>query len=72
MYTGLHVNYRLVLSDFKKKNLNILDEFSEILISNVMKICQVGAELFHTEGRTDKHEDNIVFRNFSKAPNNGQ
>jgi hypothetical protein len=30
--------------------------FEEILkISNLMKICPVGAELFHADGRTDGH-----------------
>jgi len=38
-----------------------------------MKIRPVGTELFHTDGETDRHDEgNIFFRNFSKAPNNGQ
>jgi hypothetical protein len=43
-------------------NLNFLDRFSQkTQISNFMKICPVGAELFHVEGQmdeqTDRHEE---------------
>jgi len=39
-----------------------------------MKICRVGAELFHADRRmdgwTDRHDEaNISFRNFANAPN---
>jgi len=42
--------------------------------SNFMKICLVGAKLFHadrrTDGRMDRHDEPIVtFRNFTNAPN---
>jgi len=33
-----------------------------------MKICQEGAELFHTEGRTDMTELIVAFRNSANAP----
>jgi hypothetical protein len=35
-----------------------------------MKICSVGAELFHTDGRTDKDMTKLIvaFRNFANAP----
>jgi len=34
-----------------------------------MKIHQVGAELFHADGRTDRHDEaNSLFRNFANAP----
>jgi hypothetical protein len=40
--------------------------------SNLLKIRQVGAELFHADGQTDKRTDMtkiiFAFRNFSKAP----
>jgi hypothetical protein len=45
--------------------------------ANFMKICSVGAELFHadgladgrTDGRTDGHDELIVaFLNFANAP----
>jgi hypothetical protein len=43
-----------------------------------MKICAVGAELFHsdgqrhiqTDGRTDMTKLVVAFRNFANAPNN--
>jgi len=36
-----------------------------------MKICPVTEELFHTEGRTERHDKaNSSFCNFSKALNN--
>jgi hypothetical protein len=38
-------------------NLNFLDKFSKILMSNLMKIGQVGAELFHTDGQLDGRTD---------------
>jgi hypothetical protein len=33
-----------------------------------MKIRPVGAELFHADGPTDRHDEAVTFRNFSKAP----
>jgi len=37
-----------------------------------MKILQVGTELFHVDGRTDRQTDItkliVAFRNFAKAP----
>jgi len=40
-----------------------------------MEICQVGAELFHTDGRTNRQtegrdETSSLFRNFSNASEN--
>ena len=37
-------------------------------ISNFMKICSVGAELYHAVGRTDMAKLIITFRNFTNAP----
>jgi hypothetical protein len=37
-------------------------------ISNLTKICPVGAELFHADGRTDLTKLIVAFRNFAKAP----
>ena len=32
---------------------------------NIMKICSMGAELFHADGRTDRHDEaNILFSQF--------
>jgi len=56
MYVGLHVKYRLFLSDFNKTNF--LEEFSKNLqISNFVKIRAVTAELFHADGQTDRHDE---------------
>ena len=41
------------------------------LISNFVKIRPVGAELLHTDGRTDMTKLTVAFRNFVKAPKNG-
>jgi hypothetical protein len=39
-------------------NVNFLDRFSNNpQISNVMKIRPVEAELFHSDGRTDRHDE---------------
>jgi len=35
-----------------------------------MKIRQVVAELFHTDGRTDMTKLTVAFRNFANAPKN--
>jgi len=49
--------------------LNFLNKFwKNTQISNFMKICPAGAELFHANGGTDRH-DEVAFRNFAKVPN---
>jgi len=54
MSIGLHVKYRLFLSDFNE-TLNFLDRFAKITqISNFMKFRPVGAQLFHVDGQTEK------------------
>jgi hypothetical protein len=53
MYTGLHVKYPLFLSDFNESKM-LSKKFSKNTeISNYMKICPVGGELFRADGRTD-------------------
>ena len=37
-------------------------------MSSFIKICPVGAELFHTDGQTAKTKLIIAFRNLAKAP----
>lgn len=52
MYTGLHVKYPLLLSDFN--DLNILNRFSKYTqIPNCIKIYSVEAELIHVGGQID-------------------
>jgi hypothetical protein len=56
MYSGLRVKYPLFLSDFDERNFN--DRLSKNpQISNLMKIHLVGAELFHADQRTDRHDE---------------
>jgi hypothetical protein len=43
----------------------IFENYSNI---KSMKICPVGAELFHADGQTDNTKLIIAFRNFSNAP----
>ena len=46
MYLGLHVKYPLFVSD-SNEILNFLDSFEKKpQISNFMKICLLGAEIF--------------------------
>jgi hypothetical protein len=53
MYVGLRVKYPFILSDFNETEI-FLDLFSKNTeISNFMKICPVGAELFHADAWTD-------------------
>ena len=72
MCIGLHVIYPLFLSDCNE-NLTFLTDFRKKKnneITNLMKISPVGAEPFHEEGRTDRHnEANICFYKFcERAP----
>jgi len=55
MYTRLHVNCPVFLSDFNETHF--LDRFSKnIQFSNFMKICPVGS-LVITDGRTHGHDE---------------
>ena len=50
-------------------NLNFFDTFSKsIKMSNFLKICPLGAELFHADGQTGMTKLIAAFRNFAKAP----
>jgi len=66
MCIGLHATYRYscqMLGD-----LIFLDGFSKnTQISNLMKLRQVAAEMFHADGQD---RQTVAFRNFAKAPKN--
>ena len=75
MYTGLHVKYLLFLSHFKATWILSTDFRGKTPTPNFMKICPVGAELFHAEGRETDRQIEITmlidaFRHFANAPNN--
>ena len=66
MHIGLHVNYSLFLLDSDETSIFSTDLNKKTQVSNFMKIRPVGAELLHTGGRTDGHDEaNSRFRNFS-------
>jgi len=44
--------------------------FENIQISNFMRNCPVGAELFHADGWTDTMKLIVALRNFGNAPKN--
>jgi hypothetical protein len=57
MNIGLHIKYPLFFSDF-----NVTSIFSTYFqknteISNFVKIRPVGAELFHADNRTERHDE---------------
>ena len=57
MYVGFRVNNPLFMSDFND-TLNFSTDLSKnILISNFMKICQLGAGLFYADGQTSRHDE---------------
>ena len=43
----------------------------KVQISSFIKICPVGADLFHADTQTDKTKRIVAFRNFANAPKNG-
>ena len=45
-----------------------LQIFVKYQITDFMKICPVGGELFQPEGRTDMTKVTFAFRNFANAP----
>jgi len=66
-----YVKYPLFLSDFN--DLNFLDGFfKNVQMSNFIKIHPVGAELFHADGWTDRHDKarSHFFCDLANVPNN--
>jgi hypothetical protein len=52
MYIGVRVKYPLLLSHFNETN--VFDRFfKNTEMSNITKICVLGAELFHSGRQTD-------------------
>jgi len=71
MYTGPHAKYQLFLSDFKETRF-LSTDFRKLFKfhENPMR-----AELFHADGRTDRHEEVkllfAIFRTRLKTPQYG-
>ena len=74
MCTGLHVKYPVIRVTFQwnLRNLIFLYTFwKNTQISNFKKIRPEGAELFHSDIRTNRHDEpNNFFHNFGNAPKN--
>jgi hypothetical protein len=72
MYTGVHVKYLTLSSDFQRIWIFSTDFGKNLQISNFIKIRPVGAELFRADGRTDGQmyiggEANSRFRKFCES-----
>jgi hypothetical protein len=64
MYIGLYVKYPLLLSYINKTSI-FSTAFRKTPSSNFMNIRPVEAELLHSEGQTDKHDEaNTCFSQF--------
>ena len=70
MYIGLHVKYPLFLPDFNETWIFSRDFRKITLISNLMKICPVGAELYRADRWTDMTKLIVALCNFANAPKN--
>ena len=54
-----------------KYTLYVVDRFSKNAhLSDFIKICPLGAEVFHEDGRTDMTKVTEAFRNFANTPKN--
>jgi len=56
MYIGLHTCKVSVILVRFQCNLKFDRFLKNTKISNFMKICSMGAELFHVDGWTDRHD----------------
>jgi hypothetical protein len=68
IYIGLHVKYRLFLSDFNEIWILATNFRKNSQISNFIKIRPVGSDLFHTDGQTGMAKLIVIFRNFANVP----
>jgi len=66
MYIGFHVKYPLFLSDCNETWIFLKHLKKYIYISNFITICPLGAQLFHVDRQTDRHDKD--FSNFANAP----
>jgi len=58
MYIGLHVKCPLFFSDFNETLIIFVSkDFLKILVSNLVDIHPLEAELFHADGETDRQTD---------------
>jgi hypothetical protein len=71
MYISTHVKYPILVLNLNQISF-LSRDFRKKLISNLMKIGILEAELFHADGQTDRRTDmyDKVLRNFSNAPKN--
>jgi len=68
MYIGLHVKGPLSFSDFHEICIVSTYFQKNIQMPNFMKICPVGAWLFHADRGTSMSNLLVAFRHFAKAP----
>jgi hypothetical protein len=67
MHIGLHFKYLLYLSDFKEPLTST--DLKKPQIQDFIKIRPDAAELFHSDGQTNRQAQIILaFRNFANAP----
>jgi len=73
MYIVLPVQYLMVIPEFNVTLIFLTDFSNNTQIQNFMKICPMGAKLFHVDradGQTDRHEEAylVAFCNFVNQP----
>ena len=68
-YECENVFCRLFLSDFNETSIFLTYFRKNVQIQNFIQVCPVGAELFHTDGRTDRRDEaNCRFSQFRESP----
>jgi hypothetical protein len=66
---SLQVKYPLFLSDFNETRISQrIFEYAQL--SNFMKICPVGTELFCADRQMEKMQLIVAFHNFANTPKN--